>query len=256
MVLEPISEQEEDSSFCFCCGSKLPPEKNEASRAVPETATMERASDLTSPAPARTRPKLSKKYQSVYISAREILGDKELACLKEFEDAAMESIGGDESVYFDALDVSDKMEDLTYAPAKIADPRPRASVSMADPTTLLAVMKELQEPRVKVECPGYPGQLTKEELAACQKFRDELKKKKEDTANNGKTYEDVVRIYDPVETEPYALCRFLRARQFDTDKVFEMITEILDVWREAQKHDYYPGRPNEFWNVTTAEALF
>ena len=34
----------------------------------------------------------------------------------------------------------------------------------------------MQEPKVKVECPGYPGQLTKEELEACQKFREELEK--------------------------------------------------------------------------------
>jgi hypothetical protein len=71
---------------------------------------------------------------------------------------------------------------------------------------------------------------------ACQQFREELKKR--DTI-----WEEVVRVYDPVETEPYALCRFLRARHFNVVKVLDMISETLEIWREARKHDYFPGEP-------------
>ena len=76
----------------------------------------------------------------------------------------------------DALDASESNDEvIPYAPAKVADPRLRQSLTMDDPTSLLKVMKELKEPRVQVDGSGYPGNLTQAELAACQQFRDNSK---------------------------------------------------------------------------------
>lgn len=248
MAMESIAEEEEEEPTrrcCLFCASSSPSSKNnEAEQAppTPATITMDRGME---------RPTMANRNQSVYLSARHssAMGQEELAALKEFEDAAMARFsvtgGGDQSVYFGALDALDAMDNddniqsLPYAPAQVADPRPRESISLEDPSSLLGVLKELKEPRVNVQCAGYPGNLTEEELAACQKFRAELQRRRTD-GNGGETYSDIVRIYDPVETEPYSLCRFLRARQFNVDKVFEMVTEVLGVWREAQKHDYFP----------------
>ena len=180
---------------------------------------------------------MGKRCNTVFMSARDLLCEEELVALKEFEDAVKADLGGeDESVYFDALDATETSSEQTipYAPAKVADPRLRQSLTMDEPNALLKVMKELKQPRVMVDGNGYPGNLTPKELAACQQFRAELKKR-------DKIWEEVVRVYDPVETEPYALCRFLRARQFNVSKVLEMISETLEIWREARTHGYYPG---------------
>jgi len=225
------------------------------------------------PKTSSTRPSLTnRRTKSVYMSAKETLNEEELNALKEFEEAAMAIIGGsqnDESMYFDALEavMSDNNDTaatstdkstttaLPYAPATVAPPHPRASLIMDDPSTLLlntntnskntnskneVLMKELKDPRVKMNLTGYPGELTEMELSACIKFRAQLQERA-DSGEDGKTYQEIVRVYDPVETEPYSLCRFLRARQFDVPKVFEMIEGSLGVWREARKHNFFPG---------------
>lgn len=81
---------------------------------------------------------------------------------------------------------------------------------------------------------GYPGQLTDEELEACLKFRDELK-------TRDPVYREMVRAYAPAESEAFALCRFLRARNFDVDAVFAMLNEsdAVGVWKEAREHNFY-----------------
>ena len=142
-----------------------------------------------------------------------------------------------------------KPGDLPYAPATIPqNVKLRESCVMTNPSTLLQEIDdnnqvdELTQPRVKVPLAGYPGNLTTDELAACQSLRRELQKRKEDSAaNEGKVYEEILRVYREVETEPYALCRFLRSRQFHVDKVFEMMDECVEQWREAREHNFYPG---------------
>lgn len=90
------------------------------------------------------RPGMGTRRGSVYLSARESLDDTDLKALKEFEDAAVASMGGNESLYFDTLEALDVIENdhLSYAPASVAEPRRhRESVLMEDPATLLKVMK-------------------------------------------------------------------------------------------------------------------
>ena len=97
---------------------------------------------------------------------------------------------------------------------------------------------------------GYPGELSKDELEACLEFRRRLKE------NTDPTYRAMV--YMNVDTdvdghnndgatgnvagrgpeeEAFALCRFLRARQFDVDKTFVMMDEHVDLFREALTND-------------------
>jgi CRAL/TRIO, N-terminal domain len=219
--MEPIDEERSGRSW-LCCLAPAKKSSSNGAAAVPSATS--------------SRPTIGKRSNTVFISARDSLGVEELAALKEFEEAVKADLGGqDESIYFDALDASENNDEvIPYAPAKVADPRLRQSLTMDDPTSLLKVMKELKEPRVQVDGSGYPGNLTQAELAACQQFRAELKQR-------DKIWQEVVRVYDPVETEPYALCRFLRARQFDVVKVLDMISETLEIWREARKHDYFPS---------------
>jgi len=105
--------------------------------------------------------------------------------------------------------------------------------SLNDPT--LEIRKKLRETQGGVtDAPGYPGQLNEDELNACLKFREELKTR--DSA-----YREMVHAYAPAETEAFALCRFLRAREFDVDAVFAMLEEnnACDVWKEAKANNFY-----------------
>jgi len=204
-----------------------------------------------------TRPGMARRREeSVYFSARESLNSTDLLALEEFEDAVVDLFcGGNESVYLLALAAEDnegeKEEDggnnLAYTPATVPEPKhKRESVIFDDPATLLAetetetdILQELKEPRIKVELSGYPGNLTNDELEACQQFRSELKERSAGK-NDGKIYEEIVRAYRQVETEPYALCRFLRARKFQVSEVFVMMDECVEDWRKARDHNFYP----------------
>jgi hypothetical protein len=81
---------------------------------------------------------------------------------------------------------------------------------------------------------GYPGQLNQVELQACLNFRDELKKR--DSA-----FHEMVHAYSPAEDEAFALCRFLRAREFNVDEIFAMLegNHAIDVWKQAREKNYY-----------------
>ena len=246
--MDPISEDaDEDQPPRSCCsllfGGSAPRTAAREAHIEPAKTTNGRAVNSPAASSRGSRPGMGARHRSVYFAARESLKQAELKALKEFEDALVASMGGDESLYFDALDATEgSQSDFAYAPATVSEPRQhRESCRMADPNTLLQVIEELKEPRVKVGLSGYPGNLTEAELAACQKFRAELEKRKKDVANDGKIYEEIVRVYKKVETEPYALCRYLRARQYNVDKVFEMLDECVEQWRKAREHHFYPG---------------
>jgi hypothetical protein len=160
------------------------------------------------------------------------------------------------TVYFDALDTLDaenqkdeifeqsNNNSFRYAPATIANPYPRASIAFDKIQTLLApskkdlkstilILNELKEPEQKVNLEGYPGNLTKEELDACQLFRKTLKER-------DPSYRDMVNSLD-AEEEVYAICRFMRSRNFDVNAVFQMMDECIDLWKAAAKHDFFPS---------------
>jgi hypothetical protein len=65
-------------------------------------------------------------------------------------------------------------------------------------------------------------------------FREELKKR--DPA-----FREMVLAYSPAEEEAFALCRFLRAREFSYEAVFAMLegNNALDLWKKAREHDFY-----------------
>ncbi|KAK1745950.1 CRAL/TRIO domain-containing protein [Skeletonema marinoi] len=95
------------------------------------------------------------------------------------------------------------------------------------------LLEELKIPGVVSE-KGFPGALTEEELEAVKRFQSELK-------SRDPIYSEIVRSFSVVEKEAYSLCRWLRARKFDVDAVFEMLDEAKEHYEKAKKHDFYPN---------------
>ncbi|KAL7537694.1 hypothetical protein ACHAWF_005873 [Thalassiosira exigua] len=93
------------------------------------------------------------------------------------------------------------------------------------------LLKELHVPNVREK--GFPGELTEEELEAVKLFRDELQ-------TRNPIYNEIVRSFSVVEKEAYALCRWLRARKFDVEKVFELLDQAKVHYAKAKEHDFYP----------------
>lgn len=89
---------------------------------------------------------------------------------------------------------------------------------------------------------GYPGNLTPDELQACLQFRNELK------LHRDAAYREIVYAYGPVEDEAFALCRFLRARQFDVNSVFDMLerNNVVELWNHARTHQFWQDLETEF----------
>ena len=81
---------------------------------------------------------------------------------------------------------------------------------------------------------GYPGELTESELATCLEFREQLKTK-------NPAYKEIVMAMHPHEQEAFALCRFLRARDFDVENIFAMLEENNQPvhWHAKKKVDFY-----------------
>mmetsp|Transcript_59868 Transcript_59868/g.67812 ORF Transcript_59868/g.67812 Transcript_59868/m.67812 type:complete len:665 (+) Transcript_59868:26-2020(+) len=123
---------------------------------------------------------------------------------------------------------------------------------------------------------GYPGELSADELEACLEFRRRLNDK-------GKSdYDPIYRVMvylnvdvdasapdgnsngsefagQGPEEEAFALCRFLRARQFNVDDTFAMMEEHVELfkgyyeehnlWRSLEKNLVHLGCPlSLFWN--------
>jgi hypothetical protein len=96
------------------------------------------------------------------------------------------------------------------------------------------LLEELKIPGVKVCEKGFPGALTDDELKAVERLWSELKKR-------DPIYNEIVRSFSPVEKEAYSLCRWLRARKFDVDAVFELLDEARQHYEIAKKHNFYPN---------------
>ena len=92
--------------------------------------------------------------------------------------------------------------------------------------------EELETLRPKIKERGYPGQLTDEELAQCILFYREIHKRKGNLL-------DMVYALKGIEEEPYAICRFMRATKFDTEKMLERLENNQEQWEEAKAHDFY-----------------
>jgi hypothetical protein len=141
------------------------------------------------------------------------------------------------------------------------------SVFLKCPTEIL---KERLTKDLTIEA-GYPGELSNDELEACLEFRRRLKEHRDPTYSvmvylnvnvdieggendNNESIKDekdtqgTTRTASNVagrgpEEEAFALCRFLRARQFNVDKTFAMMDERLDLFKEAlTKHDLHRSK--------------
>ena len=89
---------------------------------------------------------------------------------------------------------------------------------------------------------GYPGDLTAEELETCLTFRDDLKE-------SHPAFKAMVMAMHPYESEAFALCRFLRARDFDIEDVFTMLEEKEQIEHWTQAHHQDPNLFREFDNL-------
>jgi hypothetical protein len=106
----------------------------------------------------------------------------------------------------------------------------RNSIYLVDSTNLL--LNELKVPSIVRE-KGFPGELTDAELKAVKSLQMELNIR-------DPIYGEIVRALSSVEKEAYALCRFLRARKFDVEKVFALLDEAKECYARARDNDFYP----------------
>jgi hypothetical protein len=161
-----------------------------------------------------------------------------------------------ETMFFDAMQsFSDTVGSIAYAPTSTM---PGRGASIAAPSTMLLsktiaddstnnrgnmrtvgsrqsvidITRKLGSGSMAIR--GYPGELSQEELDACLRFREELKRR--DPA-----YREMVHAYSPAEDEEFALCRFLRAREFNVDEIFAMLdgNNAIKIWKNARDHDFY-----------------
>jgi len=86
---------------------------------------------------------------------------------------------------------------------------------------------------------GFPGRLNQAEFDSVLQFKYKLQHKEDQTYWNMATH------FIDVESEAFALCRFLRARNFNVDQTFEMMSEHIDIWREASINNFYPDMAND-----------
>ena len=69
----------------------------------------------------------------------------------------------------------------------------------------------------------------------------------------------MVLAYSPQEDEAFALCRFLRARQFNYEDVFEMLegNNVVEIWNVARKNDFWKDVDEHFGcPITVIQSQF
>jgi hypothetical protein len=140
----------------------------------------------------------------------------------------------------DVSDAEEKKEaDAEHFVGDAMEHQARALLSVTKEESTKAVestnilLKELKMPQVKVRERGYPGELTDEELDAVKLFKQEL-------TSRDPIYYEIVRSFSSVEKEAYALCRFLRARKFDVEKVFQLLDQAKEFFLVAKENNFYP----------------
>jgi hypothetical protein len=80
---------------------------------------------------------------------------------------------------------------------------------------------------------GFPGYLSSAEYDIYLQFRLEI-------AKRPPVFRDTIYCFGYGEEEPFALCRWLRARKFDFEKVVLMVEQAVDCSAEASNMNFYP----------------
>lgn len=80
---------------------------------------------------------------------------------------------------------------------------------------------------------GYPEHLSQEQYEIYVKFHHEACQRSLD-------FQQTIYSFGTVETEEFALCRWLRARKFDLEKTIQMVEEAMEFRKEAAKHYFFP----------------
>ena len=86
---------------------------------------------------------------------------------------------------------------------------------------------------------GYPGHLTEKQLQICLDFRKQITSDDDNNDDNA-TRREIVFAFHKIENEAYAICRYLRAREFDIEATLKMIDGYIPRWKEGREHNFYP----------------
>jgi len=155
------------------------------------------------------------------------------------------------------MEQQDMLDGLEYAPAKVLDPHRPSDVTLDHPETLLlhdnhddhsnkkhpsfrfrgsvAIKGALEQPAIKMNIPGYPGELSSQELQSCLDLRKYLLKE------SNKIQKEIALSLFGIETDEYALCRQLRSRKFVVADVLEHLEEGVEIWKEGKAANFYPN---------------
>mmetsp|Transcript_36858 Transcript_36858/g.54144 ORF Transcript_36858/g.54144 Transcript_36858/m.54144 type:complete len:440 (+) Transcript_36858:199-1518(+) len=106
--------------------------------------------------------------------------------------------------------------------------------SSADATAMMG--KRSANSTVSLSDWGFPGYLTPSEFAVFEEFRETLLSKDD----SDPAFRSAVFSFGEGEDEPYALCRWLRARKFVLSDVLSMIEEAKTIRETPAKDDFYP----------------
>jgi len=144
---------------------------------------------------------------------------------------------------------SHEIEDLKHHDDPKAPPTAPAEQAVSSPkrglTTSSSFIARLRRPDGKGDQHpldwGRPGELSKEEVKVFVDFRKIVETRDGD-------FRDTIYSFGEEEGEPFALCRWLRARKFNLDEVVKMVEEATKCRADAKSNDFYPD-PNETLGV-------
>lgn len=144
------------------------------------------------------------------------------------------------SVYYDANQSLPSLDDKVSMIGSVEESgvvvsRPlKPSLQQRNRRTSSFFRQNLESPVKVVDSAwGYPGHLTEKEFDACVKFRKQLRERES-------VYRDMVDAFSPVEDEAFAVCRFMRSRNFNLEEVFRMMDGYLDLWKEGKENNFFP----------------
>lgn len=228
--------------LCGCCGRRA--EDAVVSRAIPTSSpiqpnnnpkqTIDAPSEVSSSLAymdALTDEKDLKDINSNSENKQEVFFDAAAAAVTSSESNNAEEMGpsSEREVSVEVIHpISSNSTDKNVSDEDLLAPQYRSSQN----STRSSNSKEDRDPTMT----GFPGHLTPKQLHVYQQFRDELLTKSE-------IHQQMVYNYSSVHLEPesYALCRFLRERNFHLKDVWKHMDKHVAAWEAAAQHDFYPN---------------